>query len=183
MKTVTIDGATFEVADDKLAAAIVAQQAKDTTMLGEVKTLLTQTAASLADMKAKQEAADKAAAEAKAAQEAAEAARPTDAQIAKMAADRSALVDSAKKIDPAFEAGDKSAADIRLAVVTKKLGDAAVKDRSADYIAGLFDTLLATAGDAGEDDPIRAALKGAPADKVLSPRDEYLKNLTNAWKA
>jgi len=182
MTTVTIDGATFEVADQKLADAIRASNEATSKMLADVRALLNDANTSLADMKAKQEAADKAAAEAKAAQEAAEKAKPSDADIAKMAADRAALIDTAKKIDPAFEPGDKSAADIRAAVVTAKMGDAAVKDRSADYVAAMFDALAATANDSGQDDPIRNAMKGGSRNANVSPRDAYLASLADAWK-
>jgi len=177
MTTVTIDGATFDVADQKLADAIKAANDK-LGLMGEMKTLLADATAALADMKAKQEASDKAAADAKAAQEAAEKAKPTDADIARMAAERSALIDTAKTIAPDFEPGDKSAADIKAAIVTAKMGDAAVKDRAPEYIAAMFDALAATAKADGND-PIGKAF-AAPADKKLSPRDAYIAGLNSA---
>jgi hypothetical protein len=178
--SVTVDGATFEVADEALAKAIKAQDEKHTKMLSDVKGLLSDATAALADMKAKQEAADKAAADAKAAQEAAEKAKPTDAEIAKMAADRANVIVDAKKIAPDFEPGDKSIADIRAGVVAKKLGDAAVKDRSADYVAAQFD-LLATSA---KDEKAPAALVFKSKDDTGKPEGvkAYDAWLTDAWK-
>lgn len=178
--SVTIDGATFEVADQKLADAIRASNEATSRMLADVRALLNDANASLADMKAKEEAADKAAAEAAARAEAAEKAKPTDADIAKMAADRAAVIVDAKKIAADFEPGDKSVPDIKAGVVAAKMGDEAVKDRSADYIAALFDTLKSTASDAGSD-PIRGALAGKAA--AVSPYAAYRASLSDAWKA
>ena len=73
---------------------------------------------------------------------------------------------------------NKMTADIKAAIVTAKMGDAAVKDRAPEYIAAMFDALAATAKADGND-PIGKAF-AAPADKKLSPRDAYIAGLNSA---
>jgi len=65
-----------------------------------------------------------------------------DALVAK----RAGLVATAKAIAPAVKADGLSDADLRRAVVVAKVGDAAVKDRSDDYITARFDILAEAVG-------------------------------------
>lgn len=109
---------------------------------------------------------------------------PTADTLDKMAAERAAVVDAAKKLCPDMVADGKSLADIRAHVVKAMLGDAAVDGRSTDYVAAAFDTLTLAPGA----DPVAAAIKGAPsaskaADAAAKARDEYHAWLTGAYKA
>ncbi|MGJ0397421.1 MAG: DUF2213 domain-containing protein [Methylocystis sp.] len=99
-------------------------------------------------------------------------------------AQRAVALEAAKKlIGDKFDASGKSIADIRRAAVAARLGDAAVKDKSDDYIAAAFDTLSVTAKDAGGN-PLADALRdGKPArDAASTAYDTYLNDLSNAWK-
>jgi len=73
---------------------------------------------------------------------------------------RAKLLADAAKIAPAFETKGKDADAIRKGVVASVAGDAAVADKSADYIAARFDALL----DAGPSDPFAAPLKTQAQD-------------------
>lgn len=182
-KTVTVDGRSFEVTAD-IAAIIEAQQAK----IGALSDTLTAAAAvmpkasdTIEDLKAQIGEKDKALADAVKAAEEARKAVPTAADLAKMAKDRADLIDVAKKIKPDIEIGDQSLAGIRTLVVAAKMGDGAVKDRSDDYVAAMFDALASVASDF-DADPIRDAMKAGSASPKISPRDGYLADLGSAWK-
>lgn len=64
------------------------------------------------------------------------------AALDKLVSERSAIVDKAKKIAPTLDCAGKSNVDIRRLAVAAKLGDAAIKDKSDDYIEARFDTLV-----------------------------------------
>ncbi|MBN7804899.1 DUF2213 domain-containing protein [Agrobacterium rosae] len=64
------------------------------------------------------------------------------AALDKLVSERSAIVDKAKKVAPTLDCAGKSNVDIRRLAVAAKLGDAAVKDKSDDYIEARFDTLV-----------------------------------------
>lgn len=67
-----------------------------------------------------------------------------------LVAARASLVATAKAIvGDAFDAAGKSDAEIKAAVVTAKLGDAAVKDRPAAYVDARFDILAEGLKDGG----------------------------------
>ena len=109
-------------------------------------------------------------------------AQMSDADIDKLVADRADLIGKAKSIVSDFDAAGKSADDIRKGVVSAKLGDAAIADKSADYIAARFDIL---AEDAAETDPVALALKDAAPKKVESLDAAYSErnaSLQDAWK-
>jgi len=181
MKTVTVDGKKLEVADD-VAAVIEGLQAK-TSALGDVvkeaEKVIPGATQALVDVKAKLAETEKQLSDAVAKAADLEKKVPTADQLVKMANDRAALIDAAKKIKADVETGDKSAADIRKAVVAAKMGDEAVKDRSDDYVAAVFDML---AKQAGEGDPIRDAARGEGGAKKVTGRDAYLANLNAAWQ-
>jgi hypothetical protein len=95
---------------------------------------------------------------------------------------RAAVVARAKSLVPSFDATGKTDAEIRRAVVVAKLGDEKVKDKSDDYIGGLFDhlpggTTTTTASDGGA-----AALRGVIADGNQGLRDAAAK-ADAEWKA
>lgn len=107
------------------------------------------------------------------------------AALDKLVADRAALCAVAAKIAPAVKLDGLSDADIRKAVVTAKLGDAAVKDKSADYINARFDILAEDAGKVT--DPFAAAVKDGikPAEGATAIADAYnqmLERDRNAWQ-
>jgi len=105
---------------------------------------------------------------------------PTADQLEEMLGKRGDLVDAAKKLLPDYDCKGKAAADIRKACVEKHLGDAAVKDRSDDYIAAQFDALVSFAANgSGSVDPVRDALKGG----VVKPSDARAKHLADQAKA
>ena len=75
----------------------------------------------------------------------------------KLVADRAALVADAKRIaGDTFDATGKDDAEIKREVVKAKCGDAAVADKSDDYVAVRFDVLRDTIG---EGDPVRDAVQ------------------------
>lgn len=108
----------------------------------------------------------------------------SDADLDAKVADRAALVDTARKIHADVEVKGLSDADVRKAVVSAKLGDAAVADKSEAYIEARFDVL---AEDADTTDGFADAVKGgvAPkgdftdADKAYA---ESVKDMSEAWK-
>ena len=82
----------------------------------------------------------------------------------KLVADRAALVAKAKEIAPDLATDGVKDMDIRRAAVATKLGDEKVKDRSDDYITGLFDHL---ADDTKGSNPLSGAIKDSkPTEKV-----------------
>lgn len=84
----------------------------------------------------------------------------TDAQIADKAAVHVALVADAAKIAPDFDVKGKYGADLRRAVVSHVLGDAATEGKSDDYIEARFDGLVA----APAIDPLKSAKTHKVAD-------------------
>lgn len=115
---------------------------------------------------------------------------PTAGMLDAMARERGSLIATATRImGDAYKADGKSSEEIRREVVAAKLGDAASKDRSADYVAAAFDTLAAQVGDSGAD-PVRAAFAqptpGAPAGQTMKAADAraaFEKRLTEAYRA
>jgi hypothetical protein len=61
--------------------------------------------------------------------------------IESLVAERVAVLARAQALHPTFDAGEKSLAEVRRAVVAKQFGDAAVDGRSDDYVRGLFDNV------------------------------------------
>lgn len=87
-----------------------------------------------------------------------------NADMDKLVADRAALVAKAKEIAPDLATDGVKDMDIRRAAVATKLGDEKVKDRSDDYITGLFDHL---ADDTKGSNPLSGAIKDSkPTEKV-----------------
>lgn len=106
------------------------------------------------------------------------------AKLDKLVADRSAIVAKAKKVAPTLDVTGKSNGDIRRAAVAAKLGDAAVKDKSDDYVEARFDTLV----DAAPADPFRQVIQSgihdsgdaeAKADAARLARNNALRD---GWK-
>lgn len=107
------------------------------------------------------------------------------AALDKLVADRSALCAVATKIAPTVKLDGLADADIKKAVVTAKLGDAAVAGKSADYVNARFDILAEDAGKAT--DPFADALKGGlkPTGDAVNSNDAYTQMLARdaaAWQ-
>jgi hypothetical protein len=106
------------------------------------------------------------------------------AQLEKLVADRSALIAQAKAIDPNIVTDGKTEGEIRKAVVSTKLGDAA-KDMNDGAIGGAFAVLAKDV----KVDPIRNAMSGAAPQNIGDAKSDYLaardlarKNLSDGWK-
>lgn len=87
----------------------------------------------------------------------------SDADLDAKVEARASLLDAARKIAKDTKTDGVSDADIRKAVVSAKLGDAAVKDRSDAYIEARFDVL---AEDASKADPVADALAQPSKQKL-----------------
>ena len=118
----------------------------------------------------------------------------SEASLDARLAERQAVIDAATKVaGKAIDAKGKTTADIRRAAVVAALGDAAVKDRSDEYVTASFDTLVAAKplkdalGQA-----VSASVTGRANDAVLSVSDaeaardagynEYLRSLRGETK-
>lgn len=107
------------------------------------------------------------------------------AALDKLVAARAGLVATAKAIAKDVKTDGLSDDEIRKAVVVAKVGDAAVKDKSADYINARFD-ILAEAVDKSGADPVRDALN-TPANEGKAPTADkaygsMVSDMTSAWK-
>ena len=83
---------------------------------------------------------------------------------------RADLIATVKSIAKDIKTDGLTDADIRKAVVTAKLGDAAVKDKGDAYIDARFDIL---AEDAAKADPFRDAMKGREQTSGDPTNDAY----------
>jgi hypothetical protein len=106
------------------------------------------------------------------------------AQLEKLVADRSALIAQAKAIDPNIVTDGKTEGEIRKAVVSAKLGDAA-KDMNDGAIGGAFAVLAKDV----KVDPIRNVMSNAAPTNIGDAKGDYLaardlarKNLSDGWK-
>lgn len=111
--------------------------------------------------------------------------RATDAEavdLDKVAADRAALIDAAKKIFPAIDAKGKSASDIRKLTVEHKLGDAA-KNMDDNAVSGAFAALSASIK-VDTANPLTDAIVSADNTSVNDKsRQSYLDRLTRKTAA
>ena len=86
------------------------------------------------------------------------------AALDKRVAERSSLIDGARKVTKDVKTEGQSDADIRRSVVAAKLGDAAVEGRSDEYIAARFDGLVEAAATDSANDPLKAPIKQTARD-------------------
>lgn len=137
-KTITFDGLPVEVTDAAEAVIRKLEGARD-ALNTELKAAVADTA-TLSDEKGKLEG------EVAALKVALDEAKLTPDKLAKLVADRAALIDMAKKIAPdeEFDADDENM--IKAKAVKKKMGDKAPTDPA--QIAGAFEAFAATVGDA-----------------------------------
>lgn len=104
------------------------------------------------------------------------------AALDKLVQARGDLIATAKAIAADVKTDGLSDAEIRKAVVTAKLGDAAVKDKAQAYIDARFDIL---AEDAAKNiDPVRRALQSQDRAPLTNDNGQaaYEKRLSDAWK-
>ncbi|MEQ1716252.1 MAG: DUF2213 domain-containing protein, partial [Hyphomicrobium sp.] len=105
---------------------------------------------------------------------------PTADALDTLVSERSAVVAAAAKLVPGVVTSGRALGDIRLDVVKAKLGDAAITNRSADYITAAFDTL---AGSKGSDPVADAMLRNDGAAPALNDaRTKYLAATSDAWR-
>jgi hypothetical protein len=181
LKTVTVDGIPIEVTDQGATVIATLQQR-------------------LADAAAKTTEATAAHVTAIAAKDAEIATKDAEidglkakvldaASLDKLVAARAELINAARVIAKDVKTDGLSDADIRKAVVTAKLGDAAVKDKAAAYIDARFDILVDEAKAGGADlfrTIVQSGLKTADgvgpeaAEKAVAARNQSLRD---GWKA
>lgn len=181
LRKVIIDGIAVEMTDT--AEQIVTRTLKGVeAALTDSKAQISAKDAEIAVLKKAVEAKD---GEIAGLKKIAEDAKPTAAQLDAMATERADVIGKAKAvIGDAFNADGKSSDDIKREVVVAKMGDSAIKDKSADYVQAVYDTLTATTqtstGSAG-------ALAGALAARQtatdqMSAYDAMVKRQSEAWK-
>jgi hypothetical protein len=175
-RTVMVDGLPFELSDIAAAAVDKLTAARDAAIvkLGEKTTEFDRTIAArdaeIEKLKGKM---------------------LSDADMEKRVAARASLLSSAKALVPSVVVDGKSDDDIRRFVVQAKFGDAAVTDKSADYVAARFDFLVE---DLAKKNPVRDGLmqKGAEqnvlgvnaadGDPVQAAYLKGLQQMADAWK-
>jgi len=135
MSTIVHDGLSIEVSD----VAALAFRSKETA-LTDARTAIADKDKTIADLSAKLSAKD---GEILAKDKAIADATMTPEKLDKLVADRSAIVDTAKKFVANFVADGKTVEAIKREVVTAKLGDAA-KNLDDNGIAGAFVAITAT---------------------------------------
>lgn len=177
LKTVTVDGIPVEVTDQgAVVIATLQTRLADAAKAAEKAT---------ADHAAAISAKDKDLAAKDAEIEKLKANQIDAAKLDKLVADRADIVGKAKAIVADIDVAGKTPADIRRAVVAKKLGDAAVKDKSDDYVEARFDLLAEDAKGAGGD-PVRQVLRSGLTSHDAAAGDKahqgYVGHLTDAWK-
>lgn len=104
-----------------------------------------------------------------------------DAAIDKLVQERADLIATAKAIADQDYTG-KSAAEIRKAAVAAKLGDAAIKDKSPEYIAARFDILAEDAAKEPHRQVVApSAAQAGTAKAMADSYNNYVADL-NAWR-
>lgn len=163
LKTVTVDGIPIEVTDQGATVIATLQQRLADAGAANAKAAADHTAAISAK--------DKELATKDAEIDALKSKVVDGAALDKLVDDRATLVTKAKAVVADVQIAGKSAADIRRAVVAKKLGDARVAGKSDDYVEAAFDQLAA---DVKAPDPIRDALvSGLKATSETEVSDAY----------
>lgn len=177
-KTITFDGLPLEVTD--------AAEAAITKLQGQITTLTADKAKVEGDLKTANEAVSTKDGEIAALNKKLEDAKLSPEQIEKMVADRSALVATAKAIEPTLVADGKSEAEIRKAVVSAKLGDAA-KDMDDAAVSGAF-AVLAKDVKVETKDGLRETIASQPMNvgdaktEYAKARDKARDDMSNAWR-
>lgn len=176
VKTITYDGVPLEATD--AAEAVInklvdARDALKSELADAVKETADVTAAKDKELAAKDAEIDKLK-EAQLSQDAIDALADAKAEV----------VSQAKAIlgDAELETKGKSVAEIRRATVAAKLGDAAVADKSDDYVEARFDTLKPEIKDAFRE-AVKNGVETNDADKAAQDaRQAYIDSLVNPHK-
>jgi len=109
----------------------------------------------------------------------------SDADLDKRVTERAALVADAAKVDDKVKTDGLADADIRKAVVSAKLGDEAIADRSDAYIEARFDALV-EAADAKKPDQFADTVKAGGTTTQTTDLDQAYADrnsaLQDAWK-
>lgn len=179
LKTVIVDGIPIEVTDQGATVIATLQQRLADASITSAK-VLTDHAAALADK-------DKQLATKDAEIDTLKTKIVDGAALDKMVADRAILLDVARKIAKDVKLDGLDADGIRKAVVFAKLGDAAVKDKSADYINARFDHLVDDAGKSPATDTFRNAVRDGittttDAAAIDKAHTGMVDHLTSAWQ-
>lgn len=173
LRTIVVDGLSIEVTDqgaqaiEKLNKQLADAKAEAERKEGEAKAKLAEK-----DEELKKKDGEIAALKAQI---------PDAAKLDAMASARAELVADARSVlGDTFDAKGKSEAEIRRAVVTHRLGDAA-KDMSDAHVEGAFKVVMAKKDGA---DPLRDALRhgGGPGDPRVQAYGAMHDHLVNAWK-
>lgn len=170
LRTILVDGLQVSTTDagaaaiEKLQGTITGRDAEIERLKGEVTTHLKAIETKDGEIEGlKQQVKD---------------AAVTPEKLNDMATARAALITDAQKVFPKVDTAGKTDAEIRSACVAHKMGDAAIKDRSEDYIGGLFAALVPAGGapsapSPGTGDPLRAVIRSTTdADSLRAARDK-----------
>lgn len=183
LKTVIVDGIPIE-ANDQAAAVIEALKGKVEGSLAAIKDGKATHDAALAAKDKELGAKDAEIAALKGKQ-------MTDAQIDALVTQRADVIGKAKIVDKDVKTEGLSLAAIRRAAVVARLGDAAVKDKSDDYVEALFDGLasqgpvkdaIADAARLALGDKANSADLGEPQKVRDAAYQEYLATLNGVKK-
>lgn len=153
LKTVTVDGLSIEVTDQGAQVIAKLQQQIADAVSAKAKTDAEHAAA----IAAKDTELGKKDAEI----ESLKARQFDEAKLDQLVAGRADVVARAKAIAPQLKTDGVANAEIKRQAVAAKLGDEKVKDKSDDYVAGLFDHLTA---DAKPANPLSAAIADSKAE-------------------
>lgn len=180
-KNMIVDGLPILVTDQS--------EAMINRLIGDKAKLITDHAAALSASAATIETKDKEIGELKVKVKTLEDAAMTPIKLDQIVKDRSALIDTAKKIVADVKVDGLSDAAIKKAVVEAKHGADMTKDASEAMIDGMFAVLAASAKDGGTGqttDAFRQAVVQTPATNVKDAADPngqigYEKRLNDAW--
>lgn len=153
LKTVTVDGLSIEVTDQGAQVIAKLQQQIADAVSAKAKTDAEHAAA----IAAKDTELGKKDAEI----ESLKARQFDEAKLDQLVAGRADVVARARAIAPQLKTDGVANAEIKRQAVAAKLGDEKVKDKSDDYVAGLFDHLTA---DAKPANPLSAAIADSKAE-------------------
>lgn len=180
-RAVVVDGISFQVTDQ--GAQLIERLQKQLADAGNA--LTNANAAHTAAIATKDAEIGTLKAELKKAQDS----TPTPAQLDAMASERASVIAVAHTVDNTIVTDGLSIADIRKAVVTKVMGEAAVKDASEATINGMYLVVSKDAkpAAAAPSDPLRDAIRNAPvnttdAGKAASDAHaEMVKDMQSAY--
>jgi len=189
MAKITIDGVDFEV-EGQVAQAVGKLQAKLTDAENETSKKEDEAKKKEDEFELAKKKAEKTEDSLKAQLDAANTKIPTAKALDKMVADRTALIDSARKIVPEIDVVNKDADTLRKEVVSSKCPNVQMDSVSSDYINARFDMLLEDATDT-DHNPLDDAFKHQvnndfkPKDtRSVSTiaREKMMADSRDAWK-